>query len=167
MPVQLNPSRTATKPVTPPDLDPTREWFTILSFLDDKTLKAARATATKTITQGTKTREEIDQEAFNTALIEVQLKGWQLEVPSDKVFDPELMTNDAGVVHWKFLPANVEALFALWDVRVWLANEILLCGGLVSTAGLVVRTESGQTLDYKSPDDVVGAGQEPQVSPAQ
>ena len=167
MPVSLSPSRTATKRVTPPDLNPAREWFAILTFLDDKTLKDARAKATKTIVQGSKTREEVDQDVFNSAVIAAQLKGWQLEVPAETGFDPARMTNDNGIVHWQFTPENVEELLGLWDARVWLANEVLSCGGIIATASLSIETESGQTLDYKSADVVVGPGEEPQVSPAQ
>lgn len=148
---------------TPEGLDPEREWFEILSYLDESVLKAAQAAALKTIVQGNRTRQEQDEAAFSKSLFDSQLKGWQLEVPADWPFDPELMTNDGAVVHWKFNQTTIAAVLGVWDARNWLQNRILSCGGVVATAGLVVRTDSGQTLDYKSPptgvDDQQGTGQ--------
>lgn len=153
MPIGL---RTSTAPPipthreTPDGLDPTREWFEILSYLDESVLKAAQAAALKTIVQGNRTRQEQDEAAFSKTLFDAQLKGWQLEVPADYPFDDALMTNDGGVVHWKFNQITVAAVLSVWDARNWLQQRILSCGGVVATAGLVVRTESGQPLDYKS-----------------
>lgn len=140
-----------TKHCTPEGLDPDREWFEILAYLDEGTLKAARTAATKTITQNGRSREEFDRDIYAKTLVDAQLKGWQLEVPANYPFDAELMTNDGGVVHWKYNQTNIAYMLSIWDVRSWLENEIQSCGGVIATAGLVVKTDSGQTLDYKSP----------------
>lgn len=164
MPIGLAPSRTATKQVTPPDLDPKREWFSILSFLPDSAIKEARAAATTTITQGSRIREEFDQDAFATHLINAQVKGWQLEVPPDVLFDGDTMSNDDGVIRWRFTPSNVAKLTAIWDIRQWLNGEIQSCGGIIPTEKVVIKTGGPQVLDYFRPDEVVGAGGESEVS---
>lgn len=154
-----------TKSVTPEGLDPTREWFTILSYLDEKVLKSAQEKARTTITQNGRTREEFDQDGYTRVLVDAQLTGWQLEVPEGYPFDPDLMTNDGGTAHWKYSPTTITYMLSIWDVRGWLRDQILSCGGVVATAGLVVKTDSGQTLDYKSPDAGVGDQQSPEPVP--
>lgn len=156
-----------TKKVTPEGLDPTKEWFEILSYLDDGTLKNARTAATKTITQNGRTREDFDRDAYAKSLVDAQLKGWQLEVPANYPFDGDTMSNDGGMVHWRFTQTNIAYMLSIWDVRSWLENEIQSCGGVIATAGLVVKTDSGQTLDYKSPPTGVAdqQGAEPVSDP--
>lgn len=153
MPVRLTPAPDSvipTKAVSMAEWDtdgPLEEHIDILVFLRTDTLEAARKAATRTIVQGSRTREEINEAAYLRALFDVQVKGWRL-------LDP----NGAEI---PYTPENLAAL--PWDVRSWLHDEILACGGSIATRNIVVRTDSGIALDYKSPDGVVGAEQESRV----
>lgn len=150
MPVRMTPlpeETVATKRWTPPDCDddpesPTYEYIEILSFLRQEVIDAAQREGTRTITERGRTREERNMPVYMTALFRRQVTGWRLldehghEIP----FTPEHLTR---------LP---------WDLQGLLHQEILNCGGLIATRDLVVRTEDGVLLDYKSPDGSLRAG---------
>lgn len=161
-----------TKKITPPDLDPTREWCDILDYLDVGVLRAARQAGIKTITQGSRTREEQDDDAYLDSLFTKQLKGYQLEALPEDVAEDQKQPKEEnrqfeqvdGVWRWKFTPANIAKLPP--DLRNWLHVEILTCGGIVPTATVVVTTDSGQVLDFRSTDGQLGAAEEPEISAA-
>lgn len=167
MPILLKPQGGApseTVRVTPEGLEregPLAEWFAIPRLLDDAANKTAREAARTTIQQGSRTREEFNQDAYFTALIGSHLKGWRLLVPPDEPFDPARMTLADGQTWWQFLPATVAALSE--TVRLWLANEILARGGIIPTASLNVKTDSGQVLDFRGADAGLGTGETDQV----
>lgn len=148
MPVRLTPTADAvisTKKVSMPEWDtegPLAEHFDILVFLRKDVIDAARKAGRRTITeQNGRSRDEMEDEPYFRVLFDAQVKGWRL-------LDP------AGT-EIPFTPANLAAL--PWDIKGWLHEQILLCGGSVPTRDLVVSMgDSGQTLDYKRPDAGVG-----------
>ena len=141
MPIRLAPEKPetiGTKDVTPDDLDASEEHITILDYLDEDVLKAAREAGRKTIQQGSRTREEFDQRAYQSYLLNAQVKGWKLL--------------DEHGADLPFTPANLARL--PWDMRGWLADQIVSCGGIIPTetfrqqnqgrqAGVVPRTDAG------------------------
>jgi hypothetical protein len=156
MPVRLTPEPGAVIPTVRRTMEgwdadpdsPTVEYIEILAFLRSETLEAARKTGNRAIKENGRIREELNLRIYFDTLFSAQVKGWRL-------LDP-----DGDEI--PFTPATLAAL--PWDVQGWLHEEILKCGGSIPTRDLAVRTESGQTLTYKSPDDRLGAGRTPAVS---
>jgi hypothetical protein len=127
---------------------PLYEFVEVLAFLRQETLDAARKVANRAIKENGRIREELNLRVYFDTLFSAQVKGWHL-------LDPE-------GTEIPFTPATLAAL--PWDVQGWLHEEILKCGGSIPTRDLVVKTDSGQTLDYKSQTDRLGAGRTPGVS---
>jgi hypothetical protein len=119
MPIRLVPEAGAIglKRVTPEGLDPAEEFISILDYLDESVLKAAREAARKTVGQGTRVREEFDQAAYVIYLLQQQVKGWTLL--------------DGAGTPIEFTPANLARL--PWDVKNWLSDQIVACGGIIPT----------------------------------
>ena len=145
MPVRLTPDAgeaIATKKVTPPEFDPDQEWVEILVFLRQDIRDNAVKLATSTRVQVKNTREEIDNDVYFFSLFKSQIKGWRL-------LDPEL-------AEIPFCESNIRKL--PWDLKSYLHDQIMQCGGVIPTQNVEVKTDSGQMLSYKSPDAVVVSG---------
>jgi hypothetical protein len=154
----------ATIRVTPPELEstgPNAEWFEIPRLLDDAANTAAREAARTTIQQGSRTREEFNQDAYFAALFASHLKNWRLMVDPSERFDAARMIQEGDHAWWSFTPANVATLSG--TVALWLANEILARGGVIPTASLTIKTDSGQVLDFRGETAGVGTGEVSQV----
>jgi hypothetical protein len=150
----------ATKEVTPPEWEGEgvyREYFTILAFTEESVLEAARDAARKVTVVGKTTREESDQKVFNATLVERCLKGWHIMAPPDARVDPERMEQADGVCWWKFTPANVADL--PWDLKAWLAAQIVSSAGSIPTRDLVTEGPTGKPLSFRWQDAGVGGGQ--------
>jgi outer membrane protein assembly factor BamB len=158
-----------TKKVTPNGLEsdgPNEEYFLILDYLDAAVDIAARKSATTTITnpQGRLLSETVDNAKYSKALVNAQLKGWRTIVPPGMAFDALRMTEEDGNYFWQFTVQNMADLPE--DIVLWLAGEIVSCGGVIPTASLMVTTEAGQVLDFRRPPNVVGSIAELEVPPA-
>ena len=140
MPVRMTPQpgdAVPTKKITPEEFDPAQEWFEVLVFLRQDVRDNALKVATKTITSPRGiSRDEINNETYYLHLFKVQLKGWRL-----------LGLDNEPI---PFTEENINRL--PWDLKSYLHEQILRCGGMIPTADLIVQTDSGQPLDYKSPD---------------
>ena len=159
MPVIMTPGAgqaIPTKRITPPEWDESQEWFEVLTFLRqdvrDSALEAAKVTKVFPGRKGSE--DKIDNEVYFFNLFKAQLKGWRM------------LTAGAGGLLVE-VPFNEESIRNLpWDLKGYLHGEIIMCGGIIPTSEVIVKTESGQELDYKSPHEVVGAGQESPVPAA-
>ena len=140
----------ATKPVRMPDWDTEgayEEHIDILDFLRPEVFRAAQDAARKTITgRNGQSREDIDQDVFLRALFDAQVKGWRL-------FDPSLAPIP-------FTPEHVHAL--PWDVKAWLNEEILSCGGSIPTRTLRIPVGSKE-YDFRGAPEGLGAAPLPAV----
>jgi hypothetical protein len=149
MPIRLAPEAGAIglKHVTPDGLDAAEEYISILDYMDEKVLKAAREAGRKTIGQGQRVREEFDQEAYVASLLNAQVKGWQLQ-------------DETGAA-LPFTPANLARL--PWDLKSWLSDQIVSCGGIIPTE--TFRRDAGQRQApaVPGPDEGVGTGPPPEV----
>jgi hypothetical protein len=171
MPIRLPATETTptTKNVTPNGLEsegPNREYFTILDYLDAAVNDAARKSATTTTTnaQGRLLSEVVDNTKYSRALVNAQLKGWRTIVPPGMAFDAARMFEEDGNYFWQFTVQNIADLPE--DIVLWLAGEIVSCGGVIPTESLRVVTDSGQVLDFRRPAKQLGGIGESEVSPA-
>lgn len=171
MPIRLpGLEKPSTKNVTPLGLEetgPNAEYFTILDYLDAAVNDTARKAATTTVTDrnGRLQQETVDNTKYSRALVLANLKGWRTIVPPGAEFVPGRMFTEDGNFFWSFSVQNVNELPE--DIVLWLAGEIVSCGGVIPTESLRVKTDSGQVLDFRRAPGGVGVGGTDEISPAE
>jgi hypothetical protein len=148
LPVYLTPQSDEvipTKRITAPGWDddpesPNYEYVEILTFLRQEVIDGARKAGGKQVRQAGRVSDELDMPRYLAHLFERQVKGWRL-----------LDLAGAEIAY------SQEHLLQLpWAVQGWLHDELFKCGGSVATRDLVLETEAGRRLDYKSPDERLG-----------
>jgi hypothetical protein len=138
-----------TKPVRMPDwaaVGEDEEHIEILDYLRPEVFRAAQEAARRTTTERGISRDTYDPEVLMRALFDVQVKGWRL-------FD-----QDGSAL--PFTPENLARL--PWDVKAWLNEEILACGGNIPTRNVRI-TVGAKEYDFRRPDAGMGGGPAAQV----